>query len=69
MSFSPALERNADVDAEMSSRALLTRIAASARSIGQQTRGVKYTTKFALDRAAVKAHARDTAGTIPLPQY
>lgn len=47
----------------MASRTLFNRIALSARPFAQQSRGVKYTTQFALDRKGVKDHAHHTAGT------
>jgi hypothetical protein len=47
----------------MASRLLFNRIATSARPFAQQqSRSIKYTTQFALDRQAVKDHAHSTAG-------
>jgi hypothetical protein len=46
----------------MASRILFNRIA---RPFVQQTRSIKYTTQFAVDRRAVKEHAHHTAGTHP----
>jgi len=45
----------------MSSRTLSRKISLATRSLAQQSRSVKYTTKFALDRKAVKDHAHQTA--------
>lgn len=50
----------------MASRVLFNRISlSSARPLIQQSRSIKYTTKFALDRKAVKDHAHHTAGRDP----
>jgi len=48
----------------MASRVLSRRIVPVGRPFVQQSRGVKYTTQFALDRKGVKDHAHSTAGTI-----
>jgi hypothetical protein len=47
----------------MASRALFSKIFARSRPLIQQSRSIKYTTKFALDREAVKEHAFHTAGS------
>ena len=52
----------------MASRNLFKRIIPFARPpVQQQSRSIQYTTKFAIDRKAVKDHAHHTAGT-PSPQ-
>jgi len=48
----------------MASRVLFRRIVPVSRLFVQQSRGVKYTTEFALERKGVKDHAHGTAGTI-----
>jgi len=46
----------------MASRILFNRIVPSFRPFVQQSRSIKYTTQFAIDRQAVKVHAHHTAG-------
>jgi len=45
----------------MASRVLFKRIVPFSRPFVQQSRGVKYTTEFALERQGVKDHAHGTA--------
>ena len=49
----------------MASRILFNRILLTTRPFIQQTRSIKYTTQFAVDRRAVQEHAHHTAGTHP----